>query len=112
MSILRKHWSDWKLYIIGKKKKKKSFTVFQKARFALFCSQTGLNVSLQNPVFGAWLTPLILCCLLLDFTLFLAFPNYDVLSMYPSCGRGLELDDPLGPFQPKTFYDSMISMIL
>jgi len=26
----------------------------------------------------------------------------------PACGRGLELDDPWGPFQPKPFYDSMI----
>ena len=25
----------------------------------------------------------------------------------PGCGRGLELDDPWGPFQPKPFYDSM-----
>jgi len=26
------------------------------------------------------------------------------------CGRGLELDDPWGPFHPKPFYDSMIRM--
>jgi len=26
----------------------------------------------------------------------------------PAHGRGLELDDLLGPFQPKPFYDSMI----
>jgi len=25
----------------------------------------------------------------------------------PACGRGVELDDPWGPFQPKPFYDSM-----
>jgi len=24
----------------------------------------------------------------------------------PACGRGLELDDPWGPFQPKPFCDS------
>ena len=24
----------------------------------------------------------------------------------PACGRGLELGDPWGPFQPKPFYDS------
>ena len=23
----------------------------------------------------------------------------------PACGRGLELDDPQGPFQPRPFYD-------
>jgi len=26
----------------------------------------------------------------------------------PACGRGLELDDPWGPFQPKLFCDSVI----
>ena len=26
----------------------------------------------------------------------------------PACGRGLELDDPWSPFQPKPFYDTMI----
>ena len=25
----------------------------------------------------------------------------------PACTGGLELDDPCGPFQPKSFYDSM-----
>jgi len=25
-----------------------------------------------------------------------------------ACGRGLALDDPWGPFQPKLFYDSVI----
>ena len=26
----------------------------------------------------------------------------------PACGRGLELDDPWSPFQPKPFYDSVM----
>ena len=26
-----------------------------------------------------------------------------------ACGKGLELDDPSAPFQPKPFYDSMIA---
>jgi len=25
----------------------------------------------------------------------------------PACGRGVDLDDPWGPFQPKPFCDSM-----
>jgi len=28
----------------------------------------------------------------------------------PAHGRGLELDDHCGPFQPRPFYDSMINM--
>jgi len=30
----------------------------------------------------------------------------------PATGRGLEYDDCWGPFQPKPFYDSMISVII
>jgi len=32
-------------------------------------------------------------------------PDLEVVG--PACGRGLELDDPWGPFQPKPFCDSV-----